>query len=39
MSKQYNLDGKNLIVDGITILGTRKSAKTSAYSVLPLIKL
>ena len=27
MNKEYNLAGKNLLVDGITILGTRKSSK------------
>ena len=32
MSKEYNLAGKNLVVDGLTILGTRKSSKGMAMT-------
>ena len=32
MSKEYNLAGKNLLVDGITVLGTRTSAKGSSLA-------
>ena len=32
MSKEYNLAGKNLVVDGITILGNRKKQRSSVLT-------